>query len=332
MSIFKIKEVGMLRRILQCGLFFCLVSVNFLGADFYSARGRCRVDVGYRQDDFDWSIAGTNGTPNILSELKWKKLEMLQASCLGWHTDFLCYVPYIRWYGAYSKIMRGHVSDRDYSQDHRRCEFSRARAKCNRGTVGDLSGALGLPWGVNWYGYMQFTPVAGISWHQQHLHMHEGTQEMEWGHSSEEGSIDNLHSTYKTTWWGPWIGIDALWEVDVRWAWTGSVEYHLSTRYHAEGHWNLRPEFIGGFHHSAIGDGFVWRLGLQFAFNCFWLFSADFSAQRWSTRHGVDTTNVKATLIDENGCKDTRHQLIKTPFNGAHWKSYSISGGLVYRY
>jgi hypothetical protein len=278
---------------------FCTLWTASLVADYDSCRGRTRIDLGYRQDNFEWSIAGTHGVPNVLSELKWQRLHMLEASLFGWHSDPYNFIPYLRWSGSYSTIMRGKVLDQDYAGHNRRCEFSRAEAKCYRGNVLDLAGGIGWPVLFEWCGWLQFAPVIGISWRQQHLHMHGGHQRIALYDPNDVGRIHGLRSEYRTHWWGPWAGLDAFWEWDIRWAFTGSFEYHWSTRYRATGDWNLRPEFCGGFHHRAQGHAWVARGGIEFAFDCYWLFSLDATVQRWHTNSGTDTTRLKVLILDD---------------------------------
>lgn len=323
----------MLRRWFQLGIALCLTFSASLAA---YERGQTRVNLGYRQDDFSWSIAGPEGIPNILSELKWQKLHMLEANLFGWHSSSC--IPYLRWAAAYSAIMRGKVIDRDFAANNKQLEFSRAVASCNQGTTLDLSGAIGWPFAYEWKfwccsGFFQIAPVVGLSWHQQHLHMHGGCQQLLLYRPEELGRIHGLHSEYRTHWWGPWAGVDAVVECGPRLTFTGAWEYHWNTRYHARGDWNLRKDFCGGFHHYAYGHGWIARCGGEFAFDCNWLFSLDGTIQRWNTRHGQDRTSLEYTVYSEDDRPlGIDHYTVHTPFNGAHWDSFSITMGVAYRY
>lgn len=327
----------MLGRLLCLGLAFWLGWSATASADYgccgCDSRGRTWVELGYRQDDFHWSIAGPDNTPNVLSDLHWHKLHMLAASAFGWHSS-PC-LPYLRWAGIYSAVMRGSVVDRDFDADNKHLEFSRSKASCNRGSVVDLSGGLGYPFIFDSVacGHFLLAPVVGIGWIQQHLHMRGGRQLIATHCPADLGFIHCLRSEYRTHWWGPWAGVDMLWECGHRVALNGSYEYHWSTRYSGRGDWNLRHDFLGGFTHFARGHGWVARFGGEFAFDCFWLFSLDFIVQRWNTKRGTDRTNVRVLVVDGKGCPlGFEHVSVQTPFNGAHWDSFSITGGIAYRY
>lgn len=333
----------MLWRLWQLGVLFCIAVTGEVIADYESCKGQTRVNLGYRLDDFHWSIGGTGGVPNVLSELKWERLHMIEASVFSWHSDPYSWIPYIRWSGTFNATMRGKVTDEDFALNNRCGKFSRAEANCYRGAGVDLNAGLGVPLRLEWCGFIQVAPLMGIGWCQQHFHMHDGHQKFSLHHPEHVGPINGLRSEYLTHWWGPWAGLDAFWEWDMRWAFNGGVEYHWNLRYRARGDWNLRPEFEDGFYHRADhGHAWVGRFGIEFAFDCFWLFCVDATVRRWSSGSGDDRTRLKRYVFEAAGnaagnqeaCQQQcqQHRSIHTPFNGAHWDAFSVTGGLVYRY
>lgn len=305
---------------------------GFTCGSYCCGRGQTRITLGYRQDNFKWSIAGFGGTPNILSELDWDKLHMLEATLWGWHSSW--WLPYLRWSGSYSAIMRGSVTDDDYACDNRHLLFSRSKANGSRGNVIELSGGLG--WPFFWQGEcgaFQLAPVAGISWHQQHLHLQCGRQLFSLLCHVPKGNIKGLDSEYFTHWWGGWAGVDLFCELGPRHTLTGSFEYHYGVRYRARGDWNLRTDFAGGFTHRARGHAWLARFGWQFAYTCHWLWSLDLAVQRWQTRRGIDLTKLNVLVTDENDCPLGFEKVtVSSPFNGAQWDSFSIALGVAYRY
>jgi hypothetical protein len=343
----------MLQQLLKIGTAFCITWTASLaaytqnqcadygeivsGKPVHAHRGGTRINLGYREDNFRWDIAGPGGCPNVLSELNWRRLHMLEGNLFAWHKG-PC-IPYLRCAGAYAAIMRGSVIDRDFGANNRELEFSRSKAQSNHGTQIDLSGAIGWPFLFDisyceYGGLFQLSPVVGLSWHQQHLHMHCGKQIIHLYDPDQVGQkIFGLNSEYRTHWWGPWVGIDALWEWGPYWTLTGGYEYHFSTRYRGHGDWNLRHDFCGGFNHYTKGHSWIARGGIQMAFRCYWTFSLDAIVQDWDTRAGTDSTRLCVGMYDDEGRPmGVDRVTVHAPFNGAHWKSYSVTLGVAYRY
>ena len=83
--------------------------------------------AAYRVDSLDWNIASDPSgtlTPNILSELTWSDLKIidLKVEFVNRGGDN----SYARGYFAYGIIMEGDNQDSDYNGDNRTLEFSRS--------------------------------------------------------------------------------------------------------------------------------------------------------------------------------------------------------------
>jgi len=100
--------------------------------------------VGHREDHFDWNIASDitgAATPNILSELKWSGLEMVQVRA---NTDVVIDNRFILdGMVAYANIYNGNNQDSDYNGNDRTSEFSRSTSKTDDRKALDWSVGLG---------------------------------------------------------------------------------------------------------------------------------------------------------------------------------------------
>lgn len=277
------------------------------------------LSTGYRQDNLHWSIADPSGTPNILSELQWKNIQIweVQAQARVLFQDVL----YMRGMADYGRIYGGHNQDSDYAGDHKTLEFSRSRADSNKGEVFDFSGGVGLLLGLEcWGSDLKLYPLVGYSLNEQHFRDHNGRLLINSAFSElgdelplgDLGPIPGLHSNYRAKWEGPWAGIDAYLplscgETEV----FGTFEYHR-VRYHGTAHWNLRTDFVRDFQQSAKqGYGFYGSAGFTHRIWCNSFIGVTGSYTWMNSRHGKDKTYLAT------GTETTR-------FNEAIWQSWSV--------
>ncbi|MCR4337759.1 MAG: TonB-dependent receptor [Candidatus Omnitrophica bacterium] len=283
--------------------------------------GRFSLLGGYRNDDFDWNIAGDiNGNnPNVLSELTWSDLAMYQVQAQGqliiaehWVADGLA---------SYSDIYDGENQDSDFLANQRTLEFSRSNNQSDNGRVVDLSGGVGYRFShhsdLDWFAVDQLwvTPLVGYSQHKQDLVITDGFQTV-----PATGPFAGLHSQYDTEWKGPWWGVE-LEGTRGKLGGTLRAEYHM-VDYYAEADWNLRSDFQHpkSFEHEADGRGLVFRMGLNYQLTRF--LSLDFQGtfQDWETDHGIDRVFFSSGSIAE------------TRLNEVNWESYSLLAGATVRF
>jgi hypothetical protein len=98
------------------------------------------VELGVRQDDLQWTIAGNKGRPNILSELKWNNIWSI-------NTQVDVAFPIFRnvgfsGSGNYGKIVSGKTSDLDFHESNRKGLYSESYSLANEGYVLDFEGAI----------------------------------------------------------------------------------------------------------------------------------------------------------------------------------------------
>jgi len=291
------------------------------------------LSLGYRVDQLDWSISGDkDGTnPNVLSELIWTDLEILQTQLDAWvETRDLLWLNTNTLFlakAAYGKIFVGYNRDSDYAGDNRTLEWSRSENQSDDGYTLDLSGAFGPKYELL-QGKLYVAPLIGYSFHIQNLELTEGVQTVSengiyttyFGGTDNPaplGPITNLNSSYTAYWFGPWLGANVQLLPFEKWSFDLSAEYHI-VEYFAEADWNLRANLAHpvSFEHEAHGNGIILSAKSVYELNQRW--SAFFSGnvQFWETGDGVDTT------FFANGTRGG------TQLNEVNWESYAVMFGV----
>ena len=286
-------------------------------------------EIGYRSDDLKWSIAGdTSGNnPNILSELTWENLGIVQ---LALKNKTIYRGVYFRGYFQYGWIVSGKNQDSDYEEDNRNDEFSRSNNSADNGSTRDLSAGIGYQFNfVN--DSFGLTPLVGYSQHKQYLKMTDGNQTVTYPGGPPLGPFGGLDSTYDTDWKGPWLGLDAVFRSHTMAGKEAAVidkfelgvgfEYHW-TDYNAEADWNLRTDFAHptSFEHYADGRGFVISAAWNIFFRNNWALTVNGSYQGWETDPGTDRT-----FFADGTTSETRLNIVE-------WDTYAIAAGIIYRF
>lgn len=276
------------------------------------------MGTAYRVDQFNWNISGTpsggSGPVNVLSELTWTDLEIVELSVLGRKTANKIY---LRGSLNLGFIYSGANRDSDYRGENRTIEYSRSENDSSAGTVWDIS----LGGGYNGWvltageGAFTFRPLIGLSVHKQNLAMTDGFQVI-----PASGPFYGLNSSYNALWAGPWAGFDADYAFGALTLF-GTLEMHGAV-YRAEADWNLRSDFQHpvSFEHTANSIGLVFALGADYSITDTLTVSASFKRQDWHTFPGTDRTFFSSGLSS-----DTR-------LNAVNWISDAFTIGLNLTY
>jgi hypothetical protein len=272
---------------------------------------------GYRQDDLSWSIADTDGSPDILSEVSFDDLRIAQ---IGAELDLRT----ARGFEAevalrFGEIVEGDNRDSDYLGDDRTGEFSRSDNAVEDDDVWD--GSVGIGWGFDWTDSRtgrsaRFIPMVGYSVHQQNLRITDGYQTI-----PPTGSFPGLDSTYEAEWRGPWLGVHSLYEATAKWSAEIDLEFHFAD-YEAVAQWNLREDLAQpkSFEQEAEGRGLrlllkgVRRLGPRSDF------TLRLALDDWETDAGTD----RIFLADGS--------VVSTRLNEVEWQSLAIEAGWRLRF
>lgn len=293
------------------------------------------LSLGYRADQLDWSIAGdySGQNPNILSELTWSDLEILQLQLDGFveTKDLLWLETKTLFLGtlAYGSIYSGNNQDSDYAGDNRTLEWSRSNNQADDGFTFDVSGAFGPKYELV-PEKIFLTPLIGYSVHIQDLSIKDGQQTVSddvihdaYFNPAEDpwpvGAIPGLDSSYRAYWYGPWLGLNLQLTPVEKWSFEFSGEYHIVELF-AEADWNLRSNLAHpvSFEHEAHGTGLVFALKSCYELSQQWALIFSGNVQSWQTGDGVDTTYYA------NGSRGG------TRVNEVNWSSYALMLGLRY--
>lgn len=269
---------------------------------------------GFRKDKFEWSIAGIDNIPNVLSELQWKDLRIAQIG--GYASYVSCRNYAVRIDAQYGRIYHGNIVDTDYASSGREDLFSLSRNNASKGHVYDLSGAVGYRVTSTCARFVA-TPFIGYSQYAQYLHIYDGHQLF-----PTDFRFPGLNSTYTTRWYGPWFGIDFEARVERCAFLFGGFEWHMLA-YRGHGRWNLRPD-IKPFYHKAYGMGYLATLGGKWEIWNNWAIGISGSYRNFRTRHGHENV-VYIDPVDGPIA-------VRTKFNQAKWRSYSVSAFSAWRF
>jgi Protochlamydia outer membrane protein len=234
---------------------------------------------------------------------------------------------YYRLKGDWAKIYQGKNRDSDYLEDDRRGLFSRSDNAADRGSAFDVSVAIGYPF----YCYgdrLQLIPLVGYSRSEQRLRLRKGFQTFDL-FFNEVGPFSGLNSRYETKWSSVWLGVDFEYDAPCNFTLYGGLEYHYAF-YLASGHWNLRPDFVGPFHHDANANGAEFVLGANYnVWNCLGI-GVELGYKYYRSENGVDKTKFTFIDFDDEGNLIFVEDVGKGRLNPVTWRSFYIEGNLSY--
>jgi len=205
------------------------------------------IHAGYRVDRGQWTIAGPNDDPNIISDLEWEDLNVFELRADGSiPVGSFVVLPAL----AIGVINDGENRDSDYAFSNREGEFSRSTAD-TEGQSYDLEVALGYP--VEHEGF-RFMPQIGVAYHVQNLEDTNGEQIVDRPDLEAAldgvptnlgpddgflGPFEGLDSTYDAEWLSFFLGVAAELDLGERTRIEGRYRFHL-VDYSADLYWNLR--------------------------------------------------------------------------------------------
>lgn len=245
------------------------------------------LSLGYRLDALDWNIGGGSADPNILSELEWRDMDIVQLK--GELTSTNATGIYFRGFADYGWVRDGVNQDSDYAGDNRTLEFSRSFSDVDGSRVMDMSGGLGHTFFAGESDQYRIIPIVGYSYHAQQMNMSNAIQVV-----PATGPFAGQNSSYDAEWYGPWLGADVLLDLQEKGTAFVRLEGHW-VDYYARANWNLRDDFAHpvSFEHESNGRGWVLELGWNSAPSRYrWTWGVTASLQSWKANAGIDRTFV----------------------------------------
>lgn len=292
--------------------FFIIACLFFFSEKAQAMQNNVSYGTSFRKDSFSWSLAGPEGNPSTLSQLKWSQIQS-KPIVVG-----ISYSPcrylYIKGKADYGNILSGVNSDSDYLLDHKQGLFSKIVANSGKGEVFALSFGLGCPL-LSPQNMWQVAPLIGVSWNEMHLHMYEAKQKVPY-----KETIIGLDSRYQARYISPWIGVDIHYNLSKKVLFYSSFCSHLAF-YKGKGKWNLRED-LSRIRHTGQGLGSSFCCRLSYALSSHLGLSIQYNGQDWRVREGVHKVNT-----DLDG-----EEVLKLKLNRVDWNSSSISFLLQYLY
>lgn len=249
--------------------------------------------LGY--GDLDWNIAQDitgQVTPNILSELKFKRLELLGHGLKGeiWVTEGPLKNSYWAMRAHHSAVNKGTVRDSDYAGDNRSGEYKRTEADAVGDKNYEIDSELGYQFALA--EQLNLIPVVGLTLKGQRLRIGNAITLIDENNPDNVGSRTSyLDSTYFTRWEGINLGahlVKKMGDHELR----GYARYYR-LHYDASANWNLRKDFDHpeSFEHSADGDGYSLGARYSYYFTPNWSGAVELSRSKLGTDAGTDQVN-----------------------------------------
>jgi hypothetical protein len=323
-------HVAEIQRLIRCFCSFLLFVLLVLQGNYLQAApGDLSLSTGYRVDSLDWNIADSDNNPNILSELSWDNLQIIQ---LGAEAEIVRPVRervsmVLLGRAAYGWIFSGDNRDSDYGGDNRTLEWSRSENDAGDGHTLDLLGGIGFRFDLKQQGW-SLTPQVGYTYFEQGLTMQNGYQTVSEPTlapppyiPSPLGPIAGLDSSYLAWWFGPWLGLQAGYRQSDRFEWDFALRWY-NVEYRAEADWNLRTDLAHpvSFEHQADGDGYSLSVGADYVIDKRWQVGADLSLHDLQTDAGI------VYVYESSGAVGG------TRLNEVNWQSWALALSAQYRF
>ncbi len=292
-------------------LFSCILSTAFADPATYEVE----LSEGYRQERLDWSISGPHGKPNIVSELKFKHVDVYVTRLAVTLTkdDY-----FLKGIASYGHIFHGRFIDNDYEKSNRKGLFSHS----THSLKGDYTADGALLFGKHFTLDEGFTvsPQIGYGAYTQKYRIHQGTGKMRYFSfgRTHKTKFHGLNSTFKSNWYAPEIGIE------VKKSLTKTVNIFASytllypLKYDGKGYWNLREKKSRHFHFknkSSKSYGNLAGLGVEWAFLQDWSVKVDYQFKKFYSRGGHES--------------NPHHRV---PLNKAHYTANEVRLTLAYSF
>jgi hypothetical protein len=307
--------------LLTCG------SVPLFGGCGYD--GQWDLGAGYRHDDFEWSIQGTGGVPNVLAEIEWNDQHIFEVFTryilTGWDSI------YLRVQGSLGWIIQSEPVYSVFGSNDRQDLLVRESACRTGNMVGDIKAGIGFHFSC-YKGKVDLAPIAG--WNYAVLYYRYRDPSVIEDFDFREACLDNLRVRYRPRWNGGFVGLDNIWRICNFLTLNLNAEAHWAA-YRARGNWTweepiyLVPNnenaeyYLQCWRDCASGWGTLFQASLVYRACQNWHIGFIGGLQHWRTRKGQHlVTNVKHDF------DPARDLLVNLPdhtncvLNPIKWNSY----------
>lgn len=286
---------------------FMTASALVLTASAYSDTTSLQFGVGYRQDSIDWKLHTPNAaSPEGRSKLDFRDLDIVFIGG-KFKAIYGCECPlYFRTSFDYGWVLDGKLREDDryftglastsfdgggvvttasYTDIQVHNDVSR------RSHVWDFDIALGVPMDQCWIDGLTLIPTVGFNYDRQFLRLHD-SQLIADGLTPEQEDILNIDpeglgrsSSYKTSYWGPWLGLDFVWTAQDCWNLYGEFGFHF-LRARRERSSNTGFGYWDNYERTKNGYGISLKLGTTVVFCENWYLDGSVGwLDYWSSWH-----------------------------------------------
>jgi hypothetical protein len=328
-----------MRKVFLSGALSCLLALTTTHLSAFPSNpgvaGTLDIGFGWRNDSLSYGFKDERNFAHEEMHTQWKELNSVMVAgrghIKGW--DRL----YVKVDADYGWILEGE----NHTHLYRGSPGVLTRtidAQANMGSVADISGAFGVNL-FNWTSGYELVPVIGFSLHQQLLNIHNGVDKLATVPPIRR-PFNDLKVTYKSRWYGPYVGLDGAVDLGCSFRLDASGEYHWAA-YKGNGVWRVNDSTLVGpdntfrttFHSHAHGEGVVARGGLFYKMDCNnWGVGAVITYQRWRTHgdgdyHTTNSTQANYNNLPLNDQKGTIPIIASGKLTPVVWNSYGITVG-----
>lgn len=238
--------------------FALLILFSLIRPEATSAEWDGYVRLGTGTEKLQWSIAASDGSPNVLSELSFRSATTV-VGVLG--IRYRAPEWSIGGEVSYGGLTGGTVQDDDYAIDNRQGLFSRSLSAIDGHYVLGIRASVD---GTLWHSERgEIRLMTGARYYEQRFHITRGIQIV-----PPTGSFRGpLSSMFDARWYGTEIGLNGRARILETPIWVHAMGTWLPfVVYDARGWWNLRPDFQQNpsFRQDAYGWGWSLDLGLSY--------------------------------------------------------------------
>jgi hypothetical protein len=263
--------------------------------------------VGYRQDDVNWKIDTPDTVlPEGKSHLDFRDLDIIFIGT-KLRAIYGCECPlYFRTSFDYGWVLDGRLRENDkFYSDLASTTFDGGGVTntagytqvivhndvSRRSHVWDFDIALGMPLDTCWFDNITLIPTVGFNYDRSFYRVND-SQLITDGLTTEQAialgiSTDDLgtSSSYKTSWWGPWLGLDFVYCQQDCWNLYGEFSFHF-LRVRRERDSNTGFAYFDNYERTKSGYGVSFKLGSNYVFCENWFLDGSIAwLDYWSGWH-----------------------------------------------
>lgn len=268
-----------------------------------------QIGTGYRQDSITLNVK-ERGTlnPRAKSNRHFKDLEIVTVGARI-RNSLGCCSAYVRASFDYGWVLDGKVrdqltiTDRHSTEEFKHSGFasegffdrSTIHNSIKRGNsfVWDMDIAFAYPINCG-CDNLELAPAIGFSLDRQQLHVRgrasfdssSSSSEL-FSKSSKESDNHGKGSSFRTSWWGPWVGFDFAYNSPQCWNVYGTFEFHFGRARRQVGA-HTGSEYVDSYRRTKNFFGPLFRVGTAYMFCEDWYADANVSYQKFFSDNNRD--------------------------------------------